>query len=209
MLVEESCEYRARGVSIWVKFILSRNLGYKTKGIAMWLIAVLTPDSLPRSQSSGTGHSVLWVLLPPLPNGGRYSGNIRSIEPHGGTWAQETCVGCPQQRYATGEPGKLQGRGHVGIEKGPVGTGSAGTVFGDNSFYRETWDTKTRESLKLALWLNVVLTPGSQPRSQSKKISNYRELIQSDPISCPQTKREITKYINWREFTKGTRSKPN
>ena len=28
----------------------------------------------------------------------------------GGTWAQETCAGAPQQRYATGEPGKVQGR---------------------------------------------------------------------------------------------------
>ena len=33
----------------------------------------------------------------------------------------------------------------------------------------------------------------------SKKISNDQELIQSDPISCPQNQKEITKYINWRE----------
>ena len=32
--------------------------------------------------------------------------------------------------------------------------------------------------------------------AQGKKISNDQELIQSDPISCPQNKREITKYIN-------------
>ena len=43
----------------------------------------------------------------------------------------------------------------------------------------------------------------------SKKISNDQELIQSDPISCPQNQREITKYINWRQFTKGTRGKQN
>ena len=43
----------------------------------------------------------------------------------------------------------------------------------------------------------------------SKKISNDQELIQSDPTSCPQSKREITKYINWQQFTKGTRGKPN
>ena len=42
-----------------------------------------------------------------------------------------------------------------------------------------------------------------------KKISNDQELIQSDPSSSPKTKREITKYINWRQFTKGTRGKPN
>ena len=47
---------------------------------------------------------------------------------------------------------------------------------------------------------------------KSKSISNDQEqLIQSDPISCPQNlaKRVITKYINWQHFTKGTRGKPN
>ena len=43
----------------------------------------------------------------------------------------------------------------------------------------------------------------------SKKISNNQELIQSDPTYCPKTKSEITKYINWQKFTKGTRGKPN
>ena len=33
--------------------------------------------------------------------------------------------------------------------------------------------------------------------------------MQSDPTSCPQIKREITKYINWQQLTKGTRSKPH
>ena len=39
---------------------------------------------------------------------------------------------------------------------------------------------------------------------ESKKISN-------DQIRHPalKTKREITKYINWQQFTKGTRGKPN
>ena len=31
----------------------------------------------------------------------------------------------------------------------------------------------------------------------------------SDPISWPQNQREIIKYINWQQFTKGTRGKPN
>ena len=39
----------------------------------------------------------------------------------------------------------------------------------------------------------------------SKKISNDQEPIQS----AIKTKREITKYINWQQFTKGTGSKPN
>ena len=44
---------------------------------------------------------------------------------------------------------------------------------------------------------------------KSKKISNDQELIQSDPTSCPQNQREITKYKNWQQFTKRTRGKPN
>ena len=42
-IVEGSCGYRARVVSIRGKFILLTNPGYTTRGIAMWLNAVLTP----------------------------------------------------------------------------------------------------------------------------------------------------------------------
>ena len=35
-----------------------------------------------------------------------------------GKWAEETCVGCSQQRQATEEPGKVQGRDCVGIVDG-------------------------------------------------------------------------------------------
>ena len=41
-IVEGSCGYRARGISIRGKFVLSRNLGYKTRGVGMWLNVVLT-----------------------------------------------------------------------------------------------------------------------------------------------------------------------
>ena len=47
---------------------------------------------------------------------------------------QETCAGCPQQWYATGEPGKFQGQDRVGIVEGRVGTGPAGQYSGENSF---------------------------------------------------------------------------
>ena len=40
-------------------------------------------------------------------------------------------------------------------------------------------------------------------------ISNDQELINQIPHPALKTKREIIKYINWRQFTKGTRSKPN
>ena len=37
------CGYRARGVSIRGKFVLSRNVGYKSRGVAKLLNIVLTP----------------------------------------------------------------------------------------------------------------------------------------------------------------------
>ena len=42
-IVEGSCGNRARGVSIRGKFVLSRNMGYRTRGVAMLLNVVLTP----------------------------------------------------------------------------------------------------------------------------------------------------------------------
>ena len=42
-IVEGSCGNRARGVSIRGKFVLSRNMGYRTRGVAMLLNIVLTP----------------------------------------------------------------------------------------------------------------------------------------------------------------------
>ena len=39
----------------------------------------------------------------------------------GDKWAQETCAGCPQQRYIPGEPGNVQGRDRVGIVEGSCG----------------------------------------------------------------------------------------
>ena len=81
------------------------------------------------------------MLLPPLPHGGQYSGKIRLIEPQG-VYPQETRAGCPQQRYATGEPGKVQGRDRVGIVERSRVKGPLGSVFGENLFYRETQGTR-------------------------------------------------------------------
>ena len=44
---------------------------------------------------------------------------------------------------------------------------------------------------------------------ESKKISNDQELNNQIPHPALKTKMEITKYINWQQFTKGTRGKPN
>ena len=42
--------------------------------------------------------------------------------------------------------------------------------------------------------------PSAPGQRWCKNISNDEVLIQSDPTSCPQTKREITKYIHWQQF---------
>ena len=60
----------------------------------------------------------------------------------------------PQQRYATGDPGKFQGQDRVGIVEGSFGyrAGHAGSIFGGNPFYRETWGSRGGG---VAMWLNV------------------------------------------------------
>ena len=47
------------------------------------------------------------------------------------------------------------------------------------------------------------------PPLQSKKISNDQNWYNQIPRPALKTKREIIKYINWQQFTKGTRGKPN
>ena len=79
------------------------------------------------------------------------TGKIRLIEPKGVN--EHHLFRLPQQRYASG---KIQGRERRGLSKGPVGTWPAGSVLGENSFYRETWGTRRR----VAMRLNVLLTPG-------------------------------------------------
>ena len=55
------------------------------------------------------------AIINPLPHGESVF-RENSIYRHPGCkWAKETCVGCPQQRYDTGEPGKVQGQDRVGL----------------------------------------------------------------------------------------------
>ena len=90
-----------------------------------------------------------------------YSGKIRFIEPQGIN-GHKTCAGCPQQRYIPGEPCSVQGRDYVGIVEESSGYRARGVSIRGNSFYRETRVTRLRGPM----WLNVVLTLGSLPRSQ-------------------------------------------
>ena len=72
---------------------------------------------------------VVGIVAPFTPLGVGIRGKFVLTIPRG-KWAQETCAMCPQQRYATGEPGKVQGPDRLGVVEGSVGTGPAGSAFG-------------------------------------------------------------------------------
>ena len=72
-------------------------------------------------------------------------------------WAQKTCAGCPQQRYATGEPGKVQGWDRVGIVEWSYGNRARRVSIRENSFYSQSLGTRLGSA---TMWPNVVLTPG-------------------------------------------------
>ena len=62
----------------------------------------------------------------------------------GGKWAQETYIGCPKQRYATEEPGKVQVRARVGIVEESCGYRSRGISMWGNFDLSRNLGYKTR-----------------------------------------------------------------
>ena len=84
-IVEGSCGNRARGDSIRGQFVLSRNMGYRTRGVAMLLNIVLTPGKpTPKSNFRDRTQCELWVLLPPLPRWGPVPGENSFYRAPGG-----------------------------------------------------------------------------------------------------------------------------
>ena len=79
---------------------------------------------------------VVGIVSPFVTRGGVSIRGKFVLSSPGGKWAQQTCAGCPQQRYATGEPGKVQGRDRVGIVE--VSCGYRGQYSGKKLCYRET-----------------------------------------------------------------------
>ena len=136
--------------------VLSRNPGYKTRVSAMWLNVVLTSGSLARSQSSSVGASCGYCC-PPLPRRESVFGGNSFYRVPGCILAQKTCAGCPQQRYTTGEPGKSQGQDRVGIVEGSWGYQTQRVSVRGKFVLLRNPGYKT---LGVAMWLNVVLTPG-------------------------------------------------
>ena len=70
----------------------------------------------------------------------------------GGKWAQETCAG-----YATREPGKVQGQDRVGIVESSCGYRAPWVSIRGKFVLSRNPGYKTSG---VAMWLNVVLTPG-------------------------------------------------
>ena len=64
----------------------------------------------------------------------------------GGKCAQETCVGCSQQRYATGQPGKIEARGSVDIVEGSCGYRACGVSIPGKFVLSGNPEHKTRGS---------------------------------------------------------------
>ena len=98
----------------------------------------------------------LWIFLPPLPRGGSVFGEDSFYRAPAGRWAQETCAGCPMQRYITGEPDKVQGRDRVVLQRGPGGTGPGRSgIRGKFFLSRNPW----YRTMGVAMCLNLLLTP--------------------------------------------------
>ena len=117
-----------------------RNIWCKTRWVAILLNVVLTPASLPRSQTSGTGRSATcwccWYYFPLCPTGGRYPGKIRFIQPKGGGNGYRRSVpGSPSSgRFI--EPGgdgpmrRLQGAPSSGSPRESQANFKGGTLWG-------------------------------------------------------------------------------
>ena len=155
-IVEWSYENRARGVSIWGKFVLFTKLGYKTRGCHH--VAKRSSDSrvaYPEVKVQVRDLvRVVGIVAPFAPRGVSIRGKfvVSDIK-----WAQETCAGCPEQMYATGGPGKVQGRYRVGIVERSCGYRTRRVSVWGKFVLSKSPGHKTRG---VAMWLNVVLTPG-------------------------------------------------
>ena len=84
-IVEGSCEYRARGVSIQGKFVLSRNMVYKTRDRHVAKYSSDPRQAYHEVKVQGRDLvRVVAIVAPFAPKRVRYTGKIRFIEPRGG-----------------------------------------------------------------------------------------------------------------------------
>ena len=158
-IVEGSCGYRAR----WTVFGENSFYG-DTRGTKLGGRHVAKRSSDPRIAYPEVTVQVrdlvrIVGIIDPLPHGVSVFGESSICRDQGCKSAQETCTGCPHQRYATGELSKVQGRDRVGIVEGSCGYRARGiSIWGRNPGY---------ETRGVAMWLHVVLTHGyPNPKSQ-------------------------------------------
>ena len=157
-IVEWFCGNWARGVSIREKFVLSTRLGYKTRDCHH----VVKRSSDPRVAYPEVKVQVLdlvRVVRIVSPFAPRVSVVYEKsfYRAPGDKWPRNTCAGCPEQLYATGEPGKVQGRDSVGIVERSCGYRTRSVSVREYFVLSKTPGHKTRG---VHMWLNVVLTPG-------------------------------------------------
>ena len=99
---------------------------------------------------------VVGIVAPFAPRGFSIREKICFIDPMGGKWAQDTSAGCPQQRYATEEQGKVQRQDRVGVVEGFCGFYARDVSIWAKFVLSTIPGYKIRG---IAMWLNVVLTP--------------------------------------------------
>ena len=98
---------------------------------------------------------VVGIVAPFAPRGSVF-GELRCIEPRGQMGTGDLCR-VLQQQYATGEPGKVQGRERGGIVEGSCGYRARRvSIIGRFVLSRNPW----YKNRGVAMWLNVVLNPG-------------------------------------------------
>ena len=135
-----SCGYRACGISIRGKFVLSRNLGYKTRGggVAMLLKVVLTPRRVyPDVKLQGRDLvRVVGIVVHFAPLGFGTHGKFILSSPSGKMGLGDVCrVSLAAERH---------GKARQTLESGPCGHCKRVLwvlVFGENSFFREKLGT--------------------------------------------------------------------
>ena len=100
----------------------------------------------------------------------------------GSKWAREICAGCPQQRYTTGESGKVQGRDRKGIVEESCGYRARGV------------------SIQGKFVLSRNLGYGGSPVSledeyQTMVARHYHSSSDSEPLCSPFSQEERFPYI--------------
>ena len=106
-------------------------------------------------------------IVDPLPHGRSVTGENSFHGAPGGKCIQETCAGCPQQRYATGETGKVQGWGRVGIVERSHGNHAWGTKRWGHHLAKRNVKLQVRDLVRVVGIVAPFATRGNGIRGNS------------------------------------------